>query len=94
MTNLSDQIANFIGQYWSALVGFLIVAAYARQRFNEPTFPNRETLPPEGRDARATLGGSADTVADAEYRSRYAGGGLVPPRLQEINKADSLGLGF
>ena len=45
MTNLSQHIANFIGQYWSALVGCLIVAAYARQRFNEPTFPNRETLP-------------------------------------------------
>jgi hypothetical protein len=45
MTNLSEHIANFIGQYWSALVGCLIVAAYARQRFNEPTFPNRETLP-------------------------------------------------
>ena len=25
--------------------GVLIVAAYARQRFNEPTFPHRETLP-------------------------------------------------
>ena len=45
MTNLSEQVYNLIGQYWSALVGFLIVAAYARQRFNEPTFPNRETLP-------------------------------------------------
>jgi hypothetical protein len=45
MTSLSAQIANFVGQYWSALVGSLIVAAYARQRFNEPTFPNRETLP-------------------------------------------------
>jgi hypothetical protein len=45
MTNLSEHIANFIGHYWSALVGSLIVAAYARQRFNEPTFPNREALP-------------------------------------------------
>ncbi|MCK1512353.1 hypothetical protein IVB22_07140 [Bradyrhizobium sp. 190] len=44
MTNLPE-VSNIIGQYWSALVGFLIVAAYARQRFNEPTFPNRETLP-------------------------------------------------
>ncbi|MCA6110456.1 antitoxin Xre/MbcA/ParS toxin-binding domain-containing protein [Bradyrhizobium cenepequi] len=43
MTN--EQVFNLIGQYWSALVGFLIVAAYARQRFNEPTFPNREALP-------------------------------------------------
>jgi len=45
MTSLSEQIPNVIGQYWSALIGCLIVAAYARQRFNEPTFPNRETLP-------------------------------------------------
>jgi len=44
MTNLPE-VSNFIGQYWSAVVGLLIVAAYARQRFNEPTFPNRETLP-------------------------------------------------
>ncbi|WP_454617629.1 hypothetical protein [Bradyrhizobium cenepequi] len=45
MTNLHEHVSELIGQYWSALVGFLIVAAYARQRFNEPTFPNRETLP-------------------------------------------------
>ena len=44
MTNLPE-VTNIIGQYWSAVVGLLIVAAYARQRFNEPTFPNRETLP-------------------------------------------------
>lgn len=44
MTNLPE-VSNLIGEYWSALVGFLIVAASARQRFNEPTFPNRETLP-------------------------------------------------
>jgi hypothetical protein len=44
MTNLPE-LSNIIGQYWSAVVGSLIVAAYARQRFNEPTFPNRESLP-------------------------------------------------
>ena len=45
MTNLPEQIANLTGQYWSALIGCLIVAAFARQRFNEPSFPNRDTLP-------------------------------------------------
>src|SRR5215467_7386750 len=43
-TSLSEHIANFIGHYWNSLFGSLIVFAYARQRFNEPTFPNRETL--------------------------------------------------
>src|SRR5438128_1148796 len=34
-----------VGQYWAVLVGLMIVAAYAWQRFNEPTFPNRAALP-------------------------------------------------
>ncbi|MCA6114231.1 hypothetical protein J6524_04715 [Bradyrhizobium sp. WSM 1738] len=45
MTNLPEPISNIIGEYWSALIGCMIVVAFARQRFNEPTFPNRETLP-------------------------------------------------
>ena len=34
-------------QYFSIffVLGLLVVAAYAWQRFNEPSFPNRETLP-------------------------------------------------
>jgi hypothetical protein len=46
MTSPAEQITSFIGESWAVLIGFLIVAAYARQRFNEPTFlPSRETLP-------------------------------------------------
>jgi hypothetical protein len=45
MQNFAESIANFAGQHWSALVGALVVVAFARERFNEPTFPNRETLP-------------------------------------------------
>jgi Antitoxin Xre/MbcA/ParS C-terminal toxin-binding domain len=45
MSELIPRIATAVGPYWAALVGFLIVAAYARQRFNEPTFPKGETLP-------------------------------------------------
>jgi hypothetical protein len=34
-------------QFWSIffLIGLLVVMAYARQHFNEPSFPQRETLP-------------------------------------------------
>jgi hypothetical protein len=45
MQSLFEQITSIASQYWSVLIGFLVVGAYARERFNEPTFPSRETLP-------------------------------------------------
>ena len=45
MANVFDEITSIAGQYWSVLIGLLVVGAYARERFNEPTFPNRDTLP-------------------------------------------------
>jgi hypothetical protein len=36
-----------VEHFWSIffLIGLLVVMAYAWQRFNEPSFPRRETLP-------------------------------------------------
>ena len=45
MTSPAEQITSLVGEFWAVLAGLLIVATYAGQRFNEPTFPNRETLP-------------------------------------------------
>jgi hypothetical protein len=45
MADAPEQVALSFGQYWAALMGLLIVTVYAWERFNEPSFPNRETLP-------------------------------------------------
>lgn len=34
-----------IRDHWATLVGLLIVWVYSWERFNEPSFPNRETVP-------------------------------------------------
>jgi hypothetical protein len=40
-------VVEVINYYWSAffVIGILVVIAYARQRFNEPSFPHQEKLP-------------------------------------------------
>jgi hypothetical protein len=42
-----EPITSHLQHYMSAffLIGLLVVAAYALQRFNQPSFPNQETLP-------------------------------------------------
>jgi antitoxin Xre/MbcA/ParS-like protein len=46
-TAVTPAIHGPLDHYWSAffLLGLLVVAAYAWQRFNEPSFPNQKALP-------------------------------------------------
>ncbi len=45
MADTPEHVALSFGQYWAAVMGLVIVTVYAWERFNEPSFPNRETLP-------------------------------------------------
>jgi len=45
MPSLPDQIASSFTEYWAIVAGSLIVATYAKRRFNEPTFPSCKALP-------------------------------------------------
>ena len=45
MMNITNQLTSFVGQYWAVILGAMIVASYAKKRFNEPSFPNRKALP-------------------------------------------------
>jgi hypothetical protein len=46
-SNAVKAIEGPLDHYWSVffLLGLLVVAAYAWQRFNEPSFPNQKALP-------------------------------------------------
>jgi hypothetical protein len=67
MADFSDTAAAFVSQYWSVLLGGLVVAAYARERFNEPTFPSGDTLPHTVAPLRYLFLGSAYEKARRTY---------------------------
>lgn len=67
MTSAFDEITSLTAQYWGLLIGLLVVGAYARERFNEPTFPNRDTLPQTVAPLRYLFLGAAYEKARRTY---------------------------